>query len=396
MRSSDLRALSVLPASAKQAPHDKPLLPPLTGSYPRWSRGGRLEVGLVSAPRPTPSATGTRVSKKVALVGRSEGLLPSMSADPLLRVTQLEQNIRLLQEQHHAMLASLHQEVEQLRQRNRDLQFQLVFAKGGITLSSSPSPTSSSEDDGKPKAVLSPKQPNVTPLQVEILERDIAELKSALQEANTRNLYLSGIVDEQKKKLDGLERRGPEARTDRRDAQNQVDEADPDLVLKLEEVQKVVRRLRRENDDQRRELGTLRSSLGIGGARGGHHRSQHQQSQSQSQLQSQRFPPLHSHGYWHHGQPQHHSQHRGGLEFVSHRHCANANNANANGAADKDAQLVCRPAPALPSLRRGGGYYGNHYYRATKEEGAENRKYRGGGGGGTNANTRKGARDAKQ
>lgn len=62
-----------------------------------------------------------QVNKKspdLAAVGRSEGLVVA-PADPLLRITQLEQNIRFLQDQHKLMLTSLHQEVEQLRQRNR-------------------------------------------------------------------------------------------------------------------------------------------------------------------------------------------------------------------------------------------------------------------------------------
>ncbi|PSN56492.1 hypothetical protein C0J52_08444 [Blattella germanica] len=131
----------------------------------------------------------TVVNKKgpeLATVGRSEGLV---MGDPLLRITQLEQNIRFLQDQHKLMLSSLHQEVEQLRQRNRgghrirNLQFQLVFAKSGYA-QSSPSP-SSPEDDSKPK--------------VEILEKEIAELKTALQDAKTKNVYLTGIVEEQKK-----------------------------------------------------------------------------------------------------------------------------------------------------------------------------------------------------
>lgn len=54
----------------------------------------------------------------MAAVGRSEGLVVA-PVDPLLRITQLEQNIRFLQDQHKLMLTSLHQEVEQLRQRNR-------------------------------------------------------------------------------------------------------------------------------------------------------------------------------------------------------------------------------------------------------------------------------------
>lgn len=45
----------------------------------------------------------------------------------------------------------------------------------------------------------SPKPFNITPLQVEILEKEMADLKLQLQETESRNLYLSAIVDEQKK-----------------------------------------------------------------------------------------------------------------------------------------------------------------------------------------------------
>lgn len=47
--------------------------------------------------------------------------------------------------------------------------------------------------------MLSPKQVNVTPLQVELLERELGELKIHMQDVNTRNLYLTAIIDEQKK-----------------------------------------------------------------------------------------------------------------------------------------------------------------------------------------------------
>lgn len=39
----------------------------------------------------------------------------------------------------------------------------------------------------------------MTPLQVELLERDLSELKLQMQEVESRNVYLSAIVDEQKK-----------------------------------------------------------------------------------------------------------------------------------------------------------------------------------------------------
>lgn len=40
---------------------------------------------------------------------------------------------------------------------------------------------------------------NMTPLQVELLERELSELKIQMQEIESRNVYLSAIVDEQKK-----------------------------------------------------------------------------------------------------------------------------------------------------------------------------------------------------
>lgn len=61
--------------------------------------------------------------------GGMEGTVgTSKCTDPLLRIAQLEQNIRFLQEQHQAMLAGLHQEIDSLRQRNRGT---VVGRKGG-------------------------------------------------------------------------------------------------------------------------------------------------------------------------------------------------------------------------------------------------------------------------
>lgn len=40
---------------------------------------------------------------------------------------------------------------------------------------------------------------NVTPLQVELLEKDLQDIKASLQEAKTHNQYLSNIIEQQKK-----------------------------------------------------------------------------------------------------------------------------------------------------------------------------------------------------
>ena len=63
-----------------------------------------------------------KIGKKGTDIIRSETQpVTCVTSDPLLRITQLEQNIRFLQEQHQAMLSSLHQEIESLRSRNRGM-----------------------------------------------------------------------------------------------------------------------------------------------------------------------------------------------------------------------------------------------------------------------------------
>lgn len=138
----------------------------------------------------------------ITLTERNEGLNQSIRHQTINidRIAQLEQNMKFLQEQHQATLVALHQEVESLRQKNRDLQFQLVFSKGSYL----PSSPSSPEDNGtgfmKPKG--SPVCVNITPLQVELLEKDLQDTKVSLQEARIQNQYLSEIIEQQKKEIE--------------------------------------------------------------------------------------------------------------------------------------------------------------------------------------------------
>uniref|UniRef100_A0A1B6CQA5 CCDC92/74 N-terminal domain-containing protein n=1 Tax=Clastoptera arizonana TaxID=38151 RepID=A0A1B6CQA5_9HEMI len=308
----------------------------------------------------------TQIQKKCPdlTLGHTEGLLfPSMSADPLLRITQLEQNLRFLQEQHQIMLMSLHQEIEQLRQRNRDLQFQLVFSKGGITIAHSGSDSSSPDDDSKPKLILSPKMLNTRPLQTEMLEREVIELKAALKEANTNNEALNTLLDQHKKQLEVT-----------RTSDSQV----KDFECRLEDAEKLIRRLRKENEDQRKEITSLRSHSFKGNSNVSRHPSGGRRGGGGGQ--QERFPPLHSQSYWHQSQQGHT---RNSPDFPS----------QSNGGQRKGmerTEIVGQAAQTLPHLNRYGQpsgsnnrarYYsnGNHYnnYRSDGEGG---RKYRGGRG----------------
>ncbi|CAH1116878.1 unnamed protein product [Phaedon cochleariae] len=233
------------------------------------------------------------------VVTRPQDSPPPRSADTprgpdCSRITQLDQNIKFLQEQHQLMLSGLHNEIENLKVRNRELQFQLVFVKG-----ISPSSPSSPEDDSKHKIYTSPKPFNVTPLQVEILEKELGELKLHMQETESRNVYLSAIVDEQKKKLERYER-------DREKERDRAGQPDPELLRKLDDAETLIRRLRRENSDLRRDTAPHYSPRemsyhqhrsgenGFTPSRSGRsHGNRHR-----GHYRGNWFPPLHSQSYW--------------------------------------------------------------------------------------------------
>ncbi|PSN56493.1 hypothetical protein C0J52_08443 [Blattella germanica] len=234
-----------------------------------------------------------------------------------------------------------------------------------------------------------------------LLCRKLERLESRRQE-----LEAVGSKIAPSKKLDAQSQAG-KSMTDSNSKSYETEEEQA-LAMKLEEAEKIIRRLRRENEENRRELATIRANLsksmgngngrqlgggggnnhrgggGVGGGGGGssgggggHHRSHNQQQ----------------------------------MEFVSHRHCTNGGS-NGGGRLEKEAQLVGRPAPSLPNLRNNGtssGYSysngsngnngnhrrfngnGNHYYRANKDEVPE-----GGGGGGRKYRGTRANREAKQ
>ncbi|XP_034176273.1 uncharacterized protein LOC117602411 isoform X2 [Osmia lignaria lignaria] len=214
------------------------------------------------------------------------------------RVAQLEQNMKFLQEQHQATLVALHQEVDSLRQKNRDLQFQLVFSKGSTCVASTPS---SPEDNGT----------GFMKAKVELLEKDLQDTKTSLQEAKNQNQYLSEIIEQQNKKLQSIEEETVNKQSSMIDigiqVENKVDPARAELVSRLEVTEALVKRLRKRNQDQRKEIGTLQeSSANTSGNKGARSRDSHRSHRSRgsptSTAQEQapnKFPPLQSQSYWH-------------------------------------------------------------------------------------------------
>ncbi|XP_060522248.1 uncharacterized protein LOC132699510 isoform X2 [Cylas formicarius] len=297
------------------------------------------------------------------------GVTTSKSPDQT-RITQLEHNIKFLQEQHQLMLAGLHSEIEILKSKNRELQFQLVFVRGSTpTSSSSPS---SPDEDMKHKVYSSPKPFNSTPLQIELLEKEMGELKLQMQDVESRNVYLSAIVDEQKKKLERYEREREKER------EHRVNSDENELLRKLDDAEVLIRRLRRENSDMRRGVqagssapqqqvhyhGQQQHNRDNGyqsprpqGNRGGsgRHRSGNN---GQHYNRGGWFPPLHSQNFWQGNRSN--GRNQGGMQ-------ENAGSENV--------------LPTLPITENGSGTYqyhrkgsnNNHYHH-----GGEGRKSRGG------------------
>ncbi|KAF6203479.1 hypothetical protein GE061_001810 [Apolygus lucorum] len=324
------------------------VLPPLPSSYSRENspRLSPIDNRLIDLPTPRTTRLNSIGKKAVEPLRPEPFLMSCISSDPLLRVTQLEQNLNFLQDQHQMMLASLHQEIEALRSRNRDLQFQLIFGGNNKTI---PSSSDSSPGEGtQPKIVLSPKEINSRSLQVEMLEREVSELKVTLSEANSKNAHLLQLVDHQKKQLDSA----------RKDPQ------EPDLTDRLEDAENLIKRLVKENEDQRKEINNLRGQLGRGGHSGrysGHRRGGNDH---------QRFPPLQSHNFW------------GGGSHQNQKHKSNPDFHSNHG--QMDHEVVGQAAPSLPHLNRTYSQPSStrhRYYNRgnSHEEGEGRRRYRGRG-----------------
>lgn len=132
-----------------------------------------------------PTAPFTKLQvKKSPPESNSSGFI--IGNDATARVAHLEHSVRFLQEQHRLMLSGLHTEIEALRDRNRDLQFQLIFNKD-----SSVKPAQPTNDDTA--------ESNEEKLGKEVsrLEKEAGAARGEARAAEARALQLQRIVDAQ-------------------------------------------------------------------------------------------------------------------------------------------------------------------------------------------------------
>ncbi|XP_047991895.1 coiled-coil domain-containing protein 74A-like isoform X2 [Leguminivora glycinivorella] len=207
-----------------------PSLPmqPISRLFPQWSRtailtygGGEDEV--------------IHQVKKSPAEPSSSGFV--LAGDAAARVAHLEHSVRFLQEQHRLMLSGLHTEIEALRERNRDLQFQLIFNKESSSKAAPPAASENGEnvEEAKLKA------------EVSRLEREASAARGEARAAEARALQLQRLVDAQTEKLKSLSL-GPCA--------CEASESRAELRARLSDAERLVRRLRGDAERQRREVHT--------------------------------------------------------------------------------------------------------------------------------------------
>eukprot|EP00090_Calanus_glacialis_P045574 TRINITY_DN8550_c0_g1_i1.p1 TRINITY_DN8550_c0_g1~~TRINITY_DN8550_c0_g1_i1.p1 ORF type:complete len:330 (-),score=83.00 TRINITY_DN8550_c0_g1_i1:147-1136(-) len=180
-----------------------------------------------------------------------------MDTNSQKRVHCLEKNLSMLKEQHAAMLADLHNEIETIKNKNRELQFQLL-------LGTSPHPPATSEQPDRVAQIT-----EISPVEAEILGNEIKELQSTLHEARSRNVYLANLIEKQQAKLQQMEKAAEEdvqAKTtivekDRQAIETSAPEVSTELFKKLQRTENLVNHLKNENKNQREELAELRLSL---------------------------------------------------------------------------------------------------------------------------------------
>ncbi|XP_052758229.1 uncharacterized protein LOC113519926 isoform X2 [Galleria mellonella] len=256
---------------------------PLARHFPQWSRTAILTIGGSNPEENTDI-------KKAPSEPSGSGFIIG-GGDAAARVAHLEHSVRFLQEQHRLMLSGLHTEIEALRERNRDLQFQLIFNKESSPKTANTPATA--EENGE-------NNERETNLKREVtrLEREAAAARGEARAAEARALQLQRIVDAQTEKLRELELRkcsvcqeGAEGRAGAGAGAGAAEESRAELRARLAEAERLVRRLRGDAERQRRELqcmkNSLHASLRASGLDGGY-----------GYQNNYHFPPVHTPEFW--------------------------------------------------------------------------------------------------
>ncbi|XP_052741265.1 uncharacterized protein LOC112047711 isoform X2 [Bicyclus anynana] len=278
------------PAAGNMGAPSLPAFQPVSRHFPQWSRTAILTIA-------SDAEGNDEVKKSPAESNGTAGFI--IGGDAAARVAHLEHSVRFLQEQHRLMLSGLHAEIEALRERNRDLQFQLIFNKES-TVKATPPVADDTADSNEEK------------LRQEVgrLEKEAAAARGEARAAEARALQLQRLVDAQAEKLRELEVR--ESSGDASGGgEDGSSESRAELRLRLAEAERLVRRLRADAERQRREVlgGAGVTNLLFDGAAARHAHLQCMKNSLHASLRASgldsygfqnhyHFPPVHNSDFW--------------------------------------------------------------------------------------------------
>ncbi|XP_052801303.1 coiled-coil domain-containing protein 74B-like isoform X2 [Mya arenaria] len=273
-------------------------LPPL-GTLPQWSRVNTLNRG--GYPKPFTKDKLTTVSDKLGGEDGEDRTVDLSELNPVQRIHHLERSIQFLRQQHTEVLKSLHDEIDNLKKQNNDLQFKIVMSQkqqqqqqhqsGGVVTTSASSRRSRTGKEGrfleKESSSLSIKsgtyynikldsasrgEEKLDELKIIFLEEEIKELKHALREARNRNAYLTQLIEQNEdiKKKQSHTIETMKAQLSHGNAANLAEQLTSGGSLfnvaggrqpTLAECEAIIRRLQQINGQQQHELDNLKSDL---------------------------------------------------------------------------------------------------------------------------------------
>ncbi|XP_033628267.1 uncharacterized protein LOC117290813 [Asterias rubens] len=181
-------------------------LPPLA-NLPQWQRVQTLDKARYPRPFlkdqiPILPPTNSSGASSFVLHPDNESLDTGGSeVDPLQRVLHMERSMEFLKRQHHEVLFSLHQEIDDLKRENKELQFKVIMARGASPKKESSN--SSIKSEGDALGGIQTQTQKLDQLKMLYMEDKVKELTAAVQDARNRNTYLQRLLK------DAVEKRPP-------------------------------------------------------------------------------------------------------------------------------------------------------------------------------------------
>ncbi|KAG8181254.1 hypothetical protein JTE90_013025 [Oedothorax gibbosus] len=206
--------------------------------------------------------------------------------DPFQKIQQLEKSLIFVRENHAFMLKGLHEEISELKQKNRELLFELVTGIQAIPKDLSENPERDLPEDQQEK--------------VEKLEKEVRKLRGALKDAIKANSSLSNqLQDIRREQYNKYSSRGQVYSQTANEPT--VEEERPTHSPcgpspQMEEYSDTLRQIQRasmhgKRDDRRHHHGESKQDWSDNYSRNGYHHHRHHHHRNQSQKSPQQHQP---------------------------------------------------------------------------------------------------------